>query len=361
MKIQALLLTLLAAVLLSACSNSRIVSSTEHDDVYYTSKDRTELNTYASDDSYGDSYRQGRVDEYYEEDDFHFSRRMRRFDQGSRNSWRYYDPYNMNDMYYVMNTPSWNTWNNNGWNNWNQPNFGCNNFGYGGFNSFNSFCSPTNTFNNPYFNPWANSYNPYANAYYGYSPFGYNNFGFNNNFYGYGLNPYGNGFNNPYCAGITNVGGFGGTNNPNNWQAYVTQPRNSTQSLGVGNTTRPKMDLNKGRASTVTSTPRVVNSSSSSTYFKPRKNNPTPAVTRPVISRPQKSINKSNTSTTRPRKAVRSTTRPSRSTSRPSRSISSPRSSGSSSGGGRSIGGSRSGGSSSGSSSGGGRSGGSPR
>ncbi|MCB0856257.1 MAG: hypothetical protein KDD63_28755, partial [Bacteroidetes bacterium] len=88
-----------AALAFTACTGPRYSSSTEYDDVYVTSADLQKTETsnvnYQSDqDNYRDSDRNDNYaynpdryrrqvdnyyDEYYQEDDFYFSRRMRRF------------------------------------------------------------------------------------------------------------------------------------------------------------------------------------------------------------------------------------------------------------------------------------------
>ena len=219
-----LLIALLGVSMLAACTSTRYATDAEYDDVYYTSKDRAnEVDvrpdvsepTYASRDDYEATRRGYTVDDYYNEDDFYFSRRMRRFNQPNYNSWRYFDPYFSNDLYYVMGTPVWDDWyGNRGWYNWNRPRFGAS-FGFGFGNPF------FNSFGNPYVRRWNsfNYYNPWVNNYYGYDPFfgfnsfngfnGFNRFGFNDPFF----NPFGLGFNSfyAYCppnAYISSVGNF---------------------------------------------------------------------------------------------------------------------------------------------------------
>ncbi|MEL6845215.1 MAG: hypothetical protein AAFP02_18575, partial [Bacteroidota bacterium] len=204
-KLPLFLLSLMAFGLV-ACSGPRYASTTEYDDVYYSSSDQTEPvatarveEAYESQERYRepvDSYN----DTYYAEDDFYYSRRLRRFNSTASNygNWRYYDPYFSNDLYFVMGTNSWNAWNNAGWYSWNQPRFGraWNNPYYGGFDPF--FGSGFNNFNT--FGAWTGYgyYDPFISTYYGYSPF-YGNSFFGNNFY----NPYafGGGFGNPAFAG----------------------------------------------------------------------------------------------------------------------------------------------------------------
>lgn len=203
-----------ALSVMAACSSTRYTSSTEYDDVYYSSSDRTAVNTPAYEDEGRDasespsSYR----DYYYEDDDFTFSRRVRRFNQASTGSWRYYDPYFSNDLYYVMGTPSWNTWYGNGWYSWNRPFFSS----YWG-------ASPFGFNNNAWGNSWGNSwgwnagyYNPWADAYFGYSPFYTNPWGWNTGWGGGWNTGWGGGFNpyrNPYYCPPIGAANFSNTNN----------------------------------------------------------------------------------------------------------------------------------------------------
>ena len=171
------------SLLLSACTSTKYVSTSEYDDVYYSSSDKTTVvvreeqrNTqnrepYTSDRTY-ERNREIYEDPSlaYDEDDFYFSRRVRRFHQSNFGSWRYYDPFFSNDLYFVMGTPAWNNWYNRGWYSWNRPRFGANwgfrgGFGFGGFND------PFMGFNDPWaFNSF-NYYNPWVNSYYGFDPF----------------------------------------------------------------------------------------------------------------------------------------------------------------------------------------------
>ena len=210
MKYLSLGVVALLGLTFSACTTARYASTTEYDDVYYTSEDRTEpvattqrtqrsnQDDYRYDD-YDDRYSERRADVdsyadyYYSDDDFHFSRRLRRFDQNAAaGNWRYYDPYFANDLYFVMGTPSWNRWYNNGWYNWNSPRFAA------PFNPYDPFAARFNTWYSydlygPY-NAWGSFYtNPWVNTYYGYN-------GFNDPFWG-GNNFYGGGFwgNPAYC------------------------------------------------------------------------------------------------------------------------------------------------------------------
>ncbi len=205
MKFLPLWLVVLLGIGLSACSSTRYASTTEIDDVYYSSSDETEpLQT----TSYGDRDRQDNhsydyssryserrepvdsyAEAYYDDDDFHYSRRLRRFDQANAGNWRYYDPYFSNDLYFVMGTPAWNRWNNRGWYSWNRPRFGA------PFNPYDPFAANYSMWYRPglygAYNTWGNYYsNPWVNTYYGFGPTG-----FYDPFRGPGLG----GFNNPYC------------------------------------------------------------------------------------------------------------------------------------------------------------------
>lgn len=199
--------------MMTSCTSTRHASQeAEYDDVYYSpSTDAVEvvasrtddptLNRQDEDGNYvynADRFRRpvdSYYDEYYQDDDFYFSRRMRRFDQRGSASWRYYDPFFMNDLYFVMGTPTWNRWNSMGWYNWNYPRFGATwgwntpmnagfGFGYGdpfwgnNWNRWNNF----------------NYYSPWMNAYYGYDPFFAPGWG----------NPYAVGFGNGWNAGFVN-------------------------------------------------------------------------------------------------------------------------------------------------------------
>ncbi|GAB4428538.1 MAG: hypothetical protein OHK0039_47050 [Bacteroidia bacterium] len=266
-KIRFTLLALLAGGM-AACTGPRYTASTEYDDVYYTSADRPAPVVTAEDndvpgddryDTYSDSYAQPQeryrepVDNYreyyYSDDDFAFSRRIRRFSQNSNASWRYYDPYFSNDLYFVMGTPYWSRWNSMGWYNWNRPRFGA----YMGFNDhffnpmgFNAYYNVYNDFYNPFY------YDPWVGAYYGYSPafhnpysawnMGYYN-GFNNGFY--------NGFYSPYYCPPTNFVPGSSWNRYNNTRAYVTRPRtSSTQSTLSQTSYSPRESMNNPRSGT---------------------------------------------------------------------------------------------------------------
>ena len=283
--IQSLLLLATVGLLFSACTGPRYASSVEYDDAYFSRADiadpvavekprqQERAEEYASSPR---TYRQpvdSYQDAYYDEDDFTFSRRMRRFNQSSAQSWRYYDPFYANDLYYVMGTPSWNRWNNNGWYNWNQPRFGAS-IGwndpfynpYAGWGAFNSGIN-RNSF---YYDPWVASY------------YGYGATPFNNPYSGFGVGSgfYGGGFNNPYGAYYCPPTGF--VSSPAGWrrannaqQSYVTRRRTTTQSAtSPQNGTAVRQSVNNTRPG---STSRV---SSSSNYLTPRARTATAATNR---------------------------------------------------------------------------------
>lgn len=233
MKTKTILYSAFALSLLAGCSSMRLGSSakTEDDDVYVTRSEAI-----ASDRAYDqacvaaknqqaqaqqaptatpmyedDSFAQQRAAhstqgmtatveprEAYADDDFYYSRRLRRFDNGSTANWRYYDPYYSNDLYIVLGTPSWNTWYGNGWYNWNQPHFG-NPVFYDPFWGMNSTWS--------YWGGANYGWNPYINAYYGYSPCPWNSWsngynGCNYNPWNYGYNSWNSGYANGYNNGF---------------------------------------------------------------------------------------------------------------------------------------------------------------
>ncbi|MEZ4824676.1 MAG: hypothetical protein R3C61_00065 [Bacteroidia bacterium] len=261
--IKVLLLTFVAAAV-SSCTGSKYASSSEYDDVYFTSADKVEVavddqdngysneqqsNVYSNPDQDNYVYNADRYrrpvdnynDAYYQDDDFYYSRRVRRFSQSS-NAWRYYDPYYTNDLYYVMGSPAWNQWNNYGWYDWNRPRFGAS-FSWGSpgfysysYNPYSSFYGGYGYYD--YFNPWVSSY-------YGYNPgFGYNPYGGFNSF-GYG---YGGGFYSPYYCPPT---GFVPASNwrrySTNTQTYTTRVRNSTQSSTSQTNYTPRTGDQTGR------------------------------------------------------------------------------------------------------------------
>ena len=240
-----------AALLAASCTGPRYASTTEYDDVYYSKSDRSEAVVKEKPLKQRDNYaytprRNAPVDNYYDayydDDDFYFSRRIRRFNQAGSN-WRYYDPYFSNDLYYVINSPFYNRWNNYGWYNWNYPRFGSSfslawgspysGFGYGaGFNRFNRW----NAYN--YYNPWVGNY-------YGYSPyFGAGAFSpFSPGFGGFASSAY---YCPPGYGGFTAFSPFrsGRVANNNN---YVTRRRTSSTSATSPTTYSPRTSANNTR------------------------------------------------------------------------------------------------------------------
>lgn len=363
---QLIVLTLLAAILLSACRG--VQYTTEYDDVYFTSADRanevvkprtptaTNYDAYDNDAQYSDVNRiDSYNDAYYAEDDFAFSRRLRRFNTSGRSAWRYYDPFYSNDLYYVMNTPSWDPWMQNGWYDWNQPRFGSVvSFNWG----VNNYWGGANNFFYPYsYNNWSsyNYYNPWVSTYYSYDPwFGYSGYaGWGTWGYGNYWNGYYNGYNNGYCDGL----GIG--NSFTSWNRFRTAHRGTTTSLtgigtGTGDNPRPQVGTNNTQPNTGRTYPGSVNPSQANasidktgtgrsvSYLTPKTDNefgsptrvntpsksnssntfsnPGRTTSKPVYSptRPTTTSTPSRTTTTRPSRP--STTSPSRTTTtRPSR------------------------------------------
>lgn len=232
MKYLKLILVLVLAVLVSGCASTKYATS-EYDDVYYTKSDATAYTAVNQTTSQRQQTTRPQVsnynDAYYADDDFYFSRRIRRFNSPTAN-WRYYDPYFSNDLYFVMGTPAWNTWYNNGWYDWNRPRFGAS-FGWGnswgngwgfnpgfGYNPWNPWgaYSPWNAYT--YYNPWTNVY--YGNA--------FNNFGGWNS--GFGWN---GGLGNPYayCPPAYYGSGSGIAGSSSSWRQYNEARRASSRSL----------------------------------------------------------------------------------------------------------------------------------
>ncbi len=211
---------------LSGCTGPRQIAGAEYDDIYYTSADAKaeqearEANTAATNNvstapasepragvdntrqttidrqpvaGSADSYdrrrmaKTGESEEFYynddnwngyENDDFYYSRRIRRFgNRGARAGWGYYDPYFAYDPYYVINTPTWSYFRNDPW--WYDPfyyqgpsyswTYGWGRPGYsfypGQFNSWGN-CFGCNSFNAGWGNPgWGNSWNFYSVSY----------------------------------------------------------------------------------------------------------------------------------------------------------------------------------------------------
>lgn len=205
----------LAVGILSSCGSSRsgTASNYEVDDVYYSSADRkaeeaaradrvaqdrvADYSDYGSDGGYTDNYESAKADKYQmngdsprynrdnSDDDFYYSRMIRRFDRPC--NWNYYDPYYSYDVYYNINTPYWGYYQNRPW--WYDPWY----------------------YNGP---SWTWTYG------WGYSgisiTYGYGNYWGCPNYYGYGWgNSYGYGWGNPYGYGGGYGYGYGGY-----WNGY---------------------------------------------------------------------------------------------------------------------------------------------
>ncbi|MEM7655277.1 MAG: hypothetical protein AAF399_04045 [Bacteroidota bacterium] len=296
------LLLIVGAAALSSCTGPRYAASAEYDDAYFTQADiaaPVAVETSTS-DRYEDrmdqqqsprTYRQpvdSYQDAYYEDDDFTFSRRIRRFNNVGAASWRYYDPFFANDLYYVMGTPAWNRWNNNGWYNWNAPRFGA-----------------TPGWNDPFFNPYANPYNGWG----AFGPgFNRNPFAFDpwvNSYYGYGAGAgFGSPFFNPGFGGGLGYGaGFGGAyycppvgfvNSTSNWrrvnnaqQSYVTRRRTTTQTTRPTTGTTSRQNIDRTRPAT-----NNTRQARSSNYLEPRRR---PATTTGRTAAPTRTNTRRNT------------------------------------------------------------------
>lgn len=247
------------SILLAACGTTRDLATSEYDDVYYTSKDRTEIldDAIASSDNEANTDRNsynsaeyGTEEDYtgYGEDDFYFSRRIRRFEQSNDNSWRYYDPFFSNDLYYVMGTSYWDRWNGNGWYSWTRPRFGSAvslSFGDPFYRPFRNLYDPFGYNSLGYYNPWVSSY-------YGFDPFySYGSWGTFGGGYGYYTNYLGGYYNNVWCpTPITNANG---------WRAYNVTRRPSFSSITSQDRYQPVLNnTTQGRdPSTNSVTPRT--------------------------------------------------------------------------------------------------------
>lgn len=264
-------LMVLGLVLVTGCSNTRITTASEYDSVYFTSKDKIGGGYAQNDDD--DNNNSNRNGNQYandsREDDFQYSRRLRRFSSTTTSSnWRYYDPYFSNDLYYAMGTPQWNTWNSYGWYNCNSPYLGSP-YGYSGYNNYYNNWGG-GSFYSPYYS--MGSYNPWMNNYYGYTPYcggGY-----------YGYNPYGgyySVYNNYYNNGFNNYNNYNnvGYNTPKNvWHHGSTSSFvNSTAATNGGNV-RPTPTTHGLKSTSLTHTsPNPTNGTVGETnYLKPRSN-----------------------------------------------------------------------------------------
>jgi hypothetical protein len=342
-------LLLAGMVWLSGCSTSRYTTSStvEVDDVYFNSEDarqeqkattvtesraaesRNNARTSPDDEAtrpadagryeddrngkYGEDEERAFADENqdpYTDDDYFYSRRVRRF---TSNSWSYYDPYYAYDPYFALNTPTWNVYRNDPW--WydpyfyNGPSFTWGS-SWGGFPGY-AYSPFQNSWNDPWFRPtygWGNSWGNgwgsgfgggWGNGFGG----GWGN-GFGNNYYGgwnggFAGGGYYNGFN-PYCPPGIGFGGGGGWNNGGwnnggifgggNGTPANNAPRPGSATLNTndrpgntptvaGSTVRPYQDANVNPRPAVTAPPR-------GTVLFDQPVNSRPATVRPVETRP---------------------------------------------------------------------------
>ena len=260
-------LMFLGLVLAAGCTNTRITNASEYDSVYFSSKDK--IGGSAQNDN--DDNDNQRYADNSREDDFQYSRRLRRFGANtSVSNWRYYDPYYSNDLYYAIGTPSWNTWNNYGWYNCTSPYLGSP-YGYWGYD--NPAYNWGNGFYNPYFS--MGSYNPWMNSYYGYTPYCIGGY--------YGYNPYGGYFScyNPYNSFYYNNGfnnGFAiNYNKPTNvWHHGATNSFVGATAATNGGTVRPTPTTSGGKATSFTHNGNVTSGNANVAeteapkYLKPR-------------------------------------------------------------------------------------------
>ncbi len=166
----------------------------------------------------------------YADDDYYYSRQVRRFNS---NSWNYYDPFYSYDPYYAIGTPTWSYYNNSPW--WYDPYFyngpsyaWTSGWGQPGY----SFYPSQYFFNQPWYgNGWSIGYGSYSN--WGYGGYGYGGgFGGYGNYYGGGFG--GSNFGNGWCGapgyygGGTNFG-FGSSTASNT----TVGPRNNPSSLNT--------------------------------------------------------------------------------------------------------------------------------
>ncbi|MDP5172496.1 MAG: hypothetical protein NWR72_19795, partial [Bacteroidia bacterium] len=173
----------------------------------------------------------GYWDEY---DDFYFSRRIRRFHRRNRArvTWGYFDPFYTNDIYYVINTPYWNRWNN-WYSPWRTRSVIQTNFWLGGVNFnvgvYSAGWNPWGYDPWVYANPWSFSAGFYQPVFaYSYNPWRFNNGGwgwncgyggsFNRGFRNGFQNGYAFGYNNGFNGGWYNAGGGGGFSNDYWWR-----------------------------------------------------------------------------------------------------------------------------------------------
>jgi hypothetical protein len=266
---------------LTSCTGTQMISaSDEIDDVYYNKEDRradqaaaTQAKAQAeaaranapvqNDDNDVQNANTGSYDQglaakngedesgytqqSYADDDYYYSRQVRRFNASSNinnniysnRSWNYYDPYYSYDPYFAIGTPTWAVYNNSPW--WydpyyyNGPSYAwTSNWGAPGYSYYASQYS--------YNRPW--TYNTGWGIGYGSSPYGYGGgyggFG-GSNYYGggygggYGGYGYGGGYGNGFCGAPGYYGG--GTNFGNGVSTSasntIVAPRNNPSSLNT--------------------------------------------------------------------------------------------------------------------------------
>ncbi|MFM2375086.1 MAG: hypothetical protein RLZZ165_183 [Bacteroidota bacterium] len=225
MKTRMMMVMGFTAVVLSGCSGTQMISAgTEVDDVYYNQQDqkadqkamaqaRAQAQTARAMDVRENpenasnpegSYDRGLAEKNgetegsastvrpYADDDYYYSRQVRRFNS---TSWNYFDPYYSYDPYYAIGTPTWNSvYNNRPW--WYDPYF-YNGPSYAwtsnwGMNGYNPYYTPFQMYNQPW-SGWSVGYgSPFSN---GYNAFGY---------------PYQGFGGNALCPGMGFYGGNGG-------------------------------------------------------------------------------------------------------------------------------------------------------
>jgi hypothetical protein len=313
---------------LSGCAAMKSTASQkEVDDIYYNSADaeRDKLEsdharfesrqvsggTSASDSPSGvdnSDYEETRASKYgedeemaysgdydpYSDDDFVYSRRVRRF---STRSWGYYDPYFAYDPYYVMGTPTWSYYSRDPWFYdpyfYNGPSYswtygwgnGNSNFGYqnGWYNPWGQ----SNYYGNSWGSGWGNGWGPGFNSGWG-TGYGFGGGGYYSGGYG-GYGNYG-GFSNGYCPpGPFYGGGYGNGfgNGGSSTSSGINGPRNNPSTLNT--------NAHPGNSPTVVG-------SQVRPYQDPSDVNPRPVVTNTVIRPTTGAVSRpSNTVGTSPR------------------------------------------------------------
>lgn len=169
----------------------------------------------------------------YADDDYYYSRQVRRFNS---NSWNYYDPYYSYDPYYAIGTPTWSYYNNSPW--WydpyyyNGPSYAwTSNWGAPGY----AFYPQQYYFNQPWYgNGWSVGFGSYSN--WGYGGYGYGGgYGGYSNYYGGNYGGFGgNAYANGWCGA---PGYYGGGTNFGNGSSTASNtsigPRTNTSSLNT--------------------------------------------------------------------------------------------------------------------------------